>query len=47
MTVFKTILFAMDGVVINSEKPHLRAMNLSLEKIQKDTNRIPTLNSWV
>lgn len=32
MTDFKTYLFDMDGVVIDSEKLHLKAMDLSLEK---------------
>jgi Predicted phosphatase/phosphohexomutase len=30
--VFKTLFFDLDGVVIDSEKLHLRAMGLTLEK---------------
>ena len=43
---FTTILFDMDGVVIDSERLHLRAMGLTLEKHSIPYNQ-PFLNEYV
>lgn len=45
-TNFKTILFDMDGVVIDSEKLHLKAMGLSLDKHDIAFNK-SILNDYV
>lgn len=45
-SIFKTVLFDMDGVVIDSEKLHLRAMGLTLEKHEIPYTQ-PFLNDYV